>query len=184
MKKRIDMRKDKSIAMRKLFRLLREESGVELVEFAMTAWILILLLLGVFGCAYAAYAYHFTTYAAEQGARFAMVRGETWSENISSTCTTTYPGFTMPYSCTAQNSNILNYVQSLATPGINPSNISINSSNWPGTTPCTSDCSSCATPKNPGCNVVVTVTYNFYFVPYLKMSEITMNATAEKVILQ
>jgi Flp pilus assembly protein TadG len=178
MKKRLDISK--------LFRAAREERGSSLVEFAITAWLLILLLLGIYQCGYAMYAYHFTTYAAQQGARFAMVRGSTWSKDETVNCSSSAPpSFTMVYNCTAASSDIQNYVQSLATGGILASGLTVNTNNWPGTTPdCTSSCSACTTTNSQGCLVKVTVSYAFPAIPYLKISALSMSATSEKVILE
>jgi Flp pilus assembly protein TadG len=175
--------------MLKLLRLAREEKGSQLVEFALSAWILILLLIGVLQWMLAMYAYHFTSYAAQQGSRFASVRGYTWSKNTATNCSTSAPpSFTMPYNCTASSTDIQNYVQSLATPGISFANVSINtgSSNlWPGTTPdnTTTPCTSHA--NSQGCLVKVTVSYSFnYFLPIQHISALSVSATSEKVIMQ
>ena len=175
MKRRIDMRK--------LCRLAGEECGFELVEFAITAWLLLLLLFGVFQCGIAMYSYHFTTYAAQQGARFAMVRGDTWSENTATNCSTSAPpNFTMPFDCTASSTDIQNYVQSLATGGINASNVNVSSS-WPGKNP-DNTTTGCTTANSKGCLVKVTVSYTFNFLPLLKASALSMSAASEKVIQQ
>jgi Flp pilus assembly protein TadG len=180
----------KGVDMHKLFRLAREEHGAALLEFAWTLVALIVLLFGVFQWGYAMYAYHFTTYAAQQGARFAMVRGGTWSKNVFSPCgTSAPPNFTMAYDCTALSSDIQNFVQSLATGGINPNNITVNSDNWPGSTP---DGATCLTTNSQGCLVKVTVSYNFTLLPFMPksalsvrpMSALSMSATSEKVIVQ
>lgn len=173
----------------KLFRLAREERGSELVEFAMTAWLLVLILFGVYQWGYTMYAYHFVTYAAQEGARFASVRGDTWSEYETTSCSTSAPpNFAMKYACTASATDIQNYVQSLATGGINPSGVTIDTTSadvWPGTTPdCTSGCSACSTTNLKGCQVKVKVSYTFNFLPFLKLTALTMTATSEKVIQQ
>jgi|HubBroStandDraft_1064217.scaffolds.fasta_scaffold42762_2 Flp pilus assembly protein TadG len=170
-----------------LFRLAREEHGTELVEFAMTALVLILLLFGILELMLAMYAYHFTTYAAQEGSRFAMVRGNTWSENTSSTCSTSAPpNFTMAYDCTASASDIQNYVQSLATGGIKPSGVTTNTTStdvWPGTNP-DGTATGCTTPNSKGCMVKVTVSYTFDLVPFMHLTALPITATSEKVILQ
>jgi len=180
MKKRIDLQK--------LLCLAREEGGAELVEFALSSLMLICLMFGVFNWMVGMYVYHFTTFAAQQGTRFAAVRGYTWSKNVASNCLTSAPpSFTMPFDCTASSTDIQNYVKSLATAGINPSSVTINtttSSVWPGqaldgaTVPCT------AHPNNPGCVVKITVTYSFNFLPFMKLTAFPMTASSEKVILQ
>ncbi len=172
------------IRMYKVIRLARDEQGAELVEFAMASLILMMLLCGVFEIAYAMYAYHFTTYASQQGARFAMVRGQTWSKNTPTNCATTYPGFTMAFDCTAQSSDIQNYVESLSTGGIDPGNITVSSNNWPGTSATGATTACTANANAPGCLVKVTVGYNFNLIPFLHVTALSMSATSEKTILQ
>lgn len=105
----------KRLVIRRLVRLAREERGSELVEFAMCALILMGLLVGVIQFAIAMYTYHFLSTAAQEGTRFAMVRGNTWSTYQPDTCTTSAPpNFTMPYNCEVQSNDVQNYVQSLA----------------------------------------------------------------------
>ena len=174
--------------MLKLLRLAREEGGSQLVEFSMTALLLITLLFGIFDWMFGLYAYHFTTYAAQEGARFAMVRGHTWSKNTATNCSSSAPpSFTLPYNCTASSTDIQNYVQSLASPGVIPGNVTINTTSsyvWPGQTPdgAAAPCSTYA--NSQGCMVKVTVSYTFNFFPLLKMSALPISATSEKVILQ
>lgn len=170
--------------MRKLLRFQREEHGATLVEFAMTAWVLLVLMLGAFQWMFAMYAYHFTTYAAQQATRFAMVRGATWSEDIATNCSTSSTNFTVPYACTASSTDIQNYVKSLATGGINPANITVNTNNWPGTTPDGTTTGCTAEANSKGCQVKVTVTYTFNFLPFVSKTAMSMSATSEKAILQ
>ena len=161
-----------------------------LVEFAMTALLLVVILSGVLEWMLAMYAYHFTSYAAQQGARFAAVRGNTWSKNVATNCSTSAPpNFTMAYECTATSADIQNFVQSLATGGIIQGSATINTASsyiWPGTTPdCSSSCSTCSPNANSqGCLVKVTVSYTFSFLPFLKTPAMTIGATSENVILQ
>ena len=172
------------VGTRKLVRLGGEESGAGLVEFALTLWVLILVLFGIYQWAFALYAYHFTSFAAQQGTRFAMVRGYTWSKNKTTNCSSSAPpSFTMVYDCTASNSDIQNFVQSLATGGINPGNVTVSSS-WPGTNP-DGVATGCTTyPNSQGCMVKVTVSYTCNYIPFLPKASVTMSATSEKVILQ
>jgi Flp pilus assembly protein TadG len=178
----------KGINMRKLFRLAREERGSTLVEFAMTTLLLVALLAGVLQWMLAMYAYHFTTYAAQEGARFAAVRGYTWSKSKTTNCSTSAPpSFTMPYECTASATDIQNYVQSLATGGINSSNVTINTTTsyvWPGTTPDNTTTGCTTNANSQGCMVKVTVSYTFSFLPFLKSPSLTLGATSENAILQ
>lgn len=167
--------------VRRVFRLASEESGSELVEFAMSALMLMGLLVAIIEFALTMYTYHFLSIAAQRGTRFAMVRGDTWSKDLTDDCSTSAPpNFTMAYDCTASSSDIQNYVRSLATAGINPSNVTVNSS-WTGATP---DGATCATTNSEGCLVQVKVSYNFKFLPIEHLSALSLSATSEGVILQ
>src|ERR1700721_4697303 len=100
--------------MLKRLRWWREERGSALVEFAVTVPLLIFLLFAVLEGMFAMYLYHYTAYAAQQGARFAMVRGHTASGTIATPCgTSTPPNFTMASDCTATSNDIKNFVQPL-----------------------------------------------------------------------
>ena len=176
------------IIRRKLFRLARDERGSEIAEFAVTASAMVLFLAGIFQSLLAIYAYHFTSYAAHRAARFAMVRGYTWSQGgVPTSCSTSAPPqFSTPYECTATATDIQNYVLSLATPGINRNNLSINTTSsyvWPGTTPGGSS-TPCAYPNSQGCLVKVTVSYSLNVLPYIRGTTLKMAATSEKVIVQ
>lgn len=178
----------KATAAVKLLRLGRDESGGSMLEMALSVLILLTLLFAVFNWTVAMYVYHFTSYAAQQATRFAMVRGHTWSKNSTTNCSTSAPpSFSMPFNCTASSADIQNFVQNLAMPGIVPSNVTINTTNsyvWPGTTPdgTTAPCSTNANAQ--GCMVKVTVSYTFNFLPLLKLSAFPISATSEKPILQ
>lgn len=179
MKERVDEKK--------LLRLARRESGSSLVEFAMSALLLIGIVVGVVEFGLGMYTYHFLSSAAQQGARFAMVRGHTWSQNATDYCSTSAPpNFTMTYDCEAQGADIQNYVQSLATGGISSSSVTVNTTSsyvWPGTTP-DGTTTGCSTTNSQGCMVKVTVSYSFKFLPFEQLSALSLNATSEGVILQ
>jgi Flp pilus assembly protein TadG len=174
-------------AMRSLrLRLAREERGSALVEFAMSVMLLMFLLFGVFQGMLAMYIYHYTAWAAQQGARFAIVRGYTWSSlgSTNSCGTSAPPNFAMVYDCTATTTDIQNFVQSLG--AINPKSLTINTTSsyvWPGLTP-DGTTAGCTQPNSKGCLVKVTANYKFNFVPYLPFTGLTMSATSEKVIQQ
>lgn len=170
--------------MLKRFRLAREEQGSALVEFAVTVPLLIFLLFAVLEGMFTMYAYHYTAYAAQQGARFAMVRGYTASQNVATPCSTSAPpNFTMVYVCEAASSDVQNYVQSLG--AINRSHLTA-STTWPGQTPngATAPCSGSNKSDSKGCLVRVTANYTFDFVPFLRFTGLTLHATSEKVIVQ
>lgn len=174
----------RKIDLKKLFRLARKERGSALTEFAVTVPLLIFLLFAVLQGTFAMYAYHYTAFAAQQGARFAIVRGATWSEFQSTPCPTSAT-FTMAYGCTASAAYIQSYVQSLG--AINPSNLTINTSDsyiWPPQTPDGASAGCAGATKAKRCMVRVTASYSFNFLPFLPFSNLTMSATSEKAILQ
>ena len=163
-----------------LVRRLYDDSGAQLVEFALSVVVLIMFLFGVLAFCYAMYTYHFVSYAAQEGSRFAMVRGADWPN----TCTSSAPpNFAIPYSCRATSTDVQNFVRSIASPGINPNEITVTAT-WPGTAPnCTSNCAACSTATSSGCYVRVLVTYPYLLnVPFMRQSTFTFSGTSEKVI--
>ena len=177
----------RKIDIQNWFHRARGERGSALVEFAVTVPLVIFLLFAVLQGMFAMYAYHYTAWAAQQGARFAMVRGHTWSQNTPTPCgTSAPPNFTIIYDCTAVNSDIENYVQSLG--AMNPTSLTINMTSsyiWPGLTPdnATTGCTGTLS-NSKGCLVRVTTNYTFNLLPLVSGSALTMSATSEKVILQ
>jgi Flp pilus assembly protein TadG len=174
--------------MNRKFRLLwtREDRGSALVEFAVTVPLLVFLLFAVLQGMFAMYAYHYTAWAAQQGARYAMVRGHTWSSlGVPSPCgASAPPNFTMKYDCEAAASDIQDYIQSLG--AMNPTSLTMNQTTsyvWPSLTPDGSS-APCAPMNSKGCLVRVTATYTFNLLPLVSGTALTMSATSEKVILQ
>lgn len=175
----------KSRILQKLIRLAREEDGAAtLVEFSVTALALLALLFGTISCGFALYTYHFTVYAADQGAAFAQLRGNTWSAGVSTPCSTSAPpSFSMPYDCTVTSTDVQNFVQSLATGGINTSNLTVTTT-WPGTND-DGTTTGCTTTNAQGCFVKVKVSYTYSILPYPKsLNNISFSATAQKIIVQ
>jgi Flp pilus assembly protein TadG len=84
--------------------ILRDERGSTLVEIALTITVLLTLIFGVIEVGLMLYTYHFVSYAAREGTRYAIVRGSTCS------------GFSS--ACPATASDIQNYVSNLGFPGI------------------------------------------------------------------
>jgi Flp pilus assembly protein TadG len=171
----------RTIALRWLIRLTREERGSDLVEFAVTSLVLVSVVLGMVEFGLAMYAYHFVSSAAQLGARYAIVRGADFTSSCS---TSAPPNFTLNYHCNASSSDVQNYVQSLAIAGLNPASVSATTT-WPAATPdCTSGCSACSTSsKNAGCLVKVQVSYSFGLPLHLfSQSSLSLTSTAEEVI--
>lgn len=170
-----------TITLRNIRRLFREEHGSQLVEFAVSILALLAVLFGIMDFSRAMYSYHFMSYAAQEGARYAIVHGASWSSSCN---TSAPPNFTMSYGCKASSGDVQNYVKSLVLPLIDASSITVNTS-WPGTTPgCTSSCSACSPTNSKGCYVQVKTSYTFNFImPFLpKSSGLSFSATSEKVI--
>jgi len=170
----------------RLLQLASDQRGSELVDFALSFWILMTLLFALIYFCFGVYSYVYASNAAQEGAHFAIVRGGTWT----SACNTSAPpSFTMKYACTASSADVQNYLRATAPPGIAASQVSATAS-WPGTTAdCASSCSACTSPntvQSKGCMVKVVVSYNYRLFPTLiKASWSTaLQATSEKTIAQ
>jgi Flp pilus assembly protein TadG len=134
-----------------------------------------MLVFGVIDCSRALYTYHFVSFAAQQGARYAIVRGGDWPL----ACATA-----TSYSCQSSAANIRTYVQSLATPGMTAANIVVTPT-WPQLTVngTATGCNSSTIQASEGCLVKVQVTYTYhFFLPYLPTGGIPMTATSEQAI--
>jgi Flp pilus assembly protein TadG len=168
------------------------QRGATLYEFAAILPILLFLMVGIIDFGRAMYAYHFVSGAARAATRWAGVRG--------ASCNNKY---ITP--CPAAESDILNFVHTLAPPGMYVSStagcttttvgcLTINTSTafiWPGTTTtggvAGSDCTnSGANPTNtPGCVVQVQVEYTFSFgIPLFKFGNMILSSTSDMVISQ
>ena len=144
-----------------------------MVEFSIAAVLLLTVIFGIMDFARAVYADHFVSYAAQEGTRYAIVRGGTFA---GTTCTTT-----STMDCAATAGDVQSYVQSIAPPGISGTSVSA-SATWPGTT-VSGSATGCSTINNPGCDVKVTVTYTFSFLlPFMPTAGITFSSSSEQVI--
>lgn len=94
------------------------EEGSNLVEFAMSAGILLALVIGTMEFSLVAYSYLYVSDAARQATRYAMVRGNSQTGD----CTAPGAG-----NCIAQTADIQTYVQNGALPGVNGSNLTVTS---------------------------------------------------------
>jgi hypothetical protein len=143
---------------------LSQERGALSLEFAFVLTLVLFpLMFGILDFSRALYAYHWVSYAAREGTRWASVRG--------ATCTL------LPGGCPATAAQVQTFVQSIVAPGIYYAGctgstkgcISVTTT-WPGTggdgTSCTN---SGNTPSNSsGCIVKVQVNYYFGFsFPFL-----------------
>jgi len=134
-----------------------------------------MLVFGIIDFSRALYSYHFVSSAAQQGARYATVRGADWPSACASATS---------YSCQASTANIKTYVQSLASMGITPANVTATPT-WPqqNVNGASTGCNTTATQADQGCVVKVQVTYTFhFFLPYLPTAGLPMTATSVQVI--
>ncbi len=156
---------------------LRDESGSSLVEFSLSAVVLLMAVAGVMDFSRALYIDHFLANAASEATRYAMVRGATFAGNPCSTASTA--------SCDATAANVTSYVTSLSPTGINTANMTVNTT-WPGTSPTGSSCVSAVSSKNsPGCVVNVTITYSFNFaVPILPANTLVLTGSSAVAIAE
>jgi Flp pilus assembly protein TadG len=150
---------------------LRSESGSALIEAALSITVLLILLFGVIEISLALYSYHFISNAAREGTRYAVVRGSTWGTQCD-----TYNSA----ACTASQTDIQNYVQSLAFPGIDSGSVVVTPI-WSASLGGTS-CPSCNASKD---FVQIQVQYTFPLaVPFVSSHSFTMTSTSEMVIAQ
>ena len=157
--------------------VMRQDCGSALVEFTASAILLFTLVFGILECSRAVYVYHFLGNAAQEAARYAMVRGASWNASCASVTSS---------SCVASSSNVTSFVQSITSAGITKSSIGV-STTWPGTNAAGASClASSSTPAyTAGCVVAVTVTYSFSFVsPLLPKKALALTSTAEETIVQ
>jgi Flp pilus assembly protein TadG len=163
------------IDMKRLRSIVREDTGDSMMETALSAMTLLIVIFGTMDIARAAYIFHFVSYAAQQGTRYAMVRGADWG---AATCTTT-----STLACNATSANVQSYVRSLANSGMTSSNITVTTT-WPGTT-ISGSTTGCSTTNSQGCLVKVKVSYPFsYMMSFLPHSGPTFTGTSETVIQQ
>ena len=154
--------------------------GEQMIEFAISAVVLFTCIFGIIGCSQLLYAYHFTSYAAREATRYAMVRGSTWGSTNCATVATSV--------CNATTANVQAYVQSIVPPGMNSGTPPLAvTTTWPGTELAGSvaTCSTTNGNNSPGCLVMVQVSYSFsYLLPFLPTTALNLKSTSEVVILQ
>lgn len=163
-----------------VFARLRREDGAGAVEMAFAMTGLVAIMFGICEFTLAMYAGHFTSDAAREASRYAMVRGST-------SCTNT-PNLT---NCNATSAEIQTWVQGLNYPGIVTGNVTATTT-WytasttdpnPGTTTTWSLCSS-GTCNKPGNLAKVKVSYPLTFsIPFYTFS-FTLSSTSQVVIAQ
>jgi Flp pilus assembly protein TadG len=157
---------------RRLRKIAGEERGDSMVEFALSAIVLFSAIFGILDCSRALFVYHFVSYAAQEGTRYAIVRGSAFSGTSCATTST--------LACDATSANITSYVQGLAPPGTGTVTVTPS---WPGTQPNGSAGSCTTTGSVDGCLVKVKVSVNFKFIlGLMPTSQMTFNGTSENVV--
>jgi Flp pilus assembly protein TadG len=143
------------------------EKGTELLEFTLSAALLLTMLFGIIELGLACYTFHYVSDAAREGTRYAIVRG--------SSCTT------FATACPANTTtDIQNYVKGLNF--VDPSAMTVTPS-WPTTgVTCTPSATPC---NNPGNLVKVTVQYAFPLrIPFVPSRSLTLTSSSQMVISQ
>jgi Flp pilus assembly protein TadG len=100
------------------------EQGDEIVEFAIVTVAMLTILSGIIDCSRALYAYHFTSYAAREATRYAVVRGSSWGAASCARVAT--------LDCNASSDSVKAYVKSIVPPGIDQGTALTVTTTWPG----------------------------------------------------
>ena len=150
------------------------EQGSAIVETAFAASIMLALLIGCFQMFSALYAYHYVSYAAREGSRYASVRGNECS------------GTGMPDCPDATPTEIQTFVEGLGFPGINTNYMTVNTT-WlsaSGTTPTTwTACGTSIACQAPGNQVQVEVIYKLPLnIPFVKSQLLNIASTSALVV--
>ena len=159
---------------RMAWRMWSDESGSELVEFALSIWVWIGMVFLILYGAYAIYAEHFIDKAAHDATRYAIVRGSTWN---GTSCVNT-----SSMECMATSTDVKNFVVARLTPGLLADELTV-STTWPGLTSAGTDCDTDYGSNSPNCIVEVEVDYSLTF-PFASASALTLTEAAETTILQ
>jgi len=151
-------------------KLIFSDQGQTIVESALSLGLLLTMMLGVIEGALMLTTYHYLSYAARVGSRYAMVRG--------SQCT----GFTT--ACPAIAGDVTTYVKSIPFIGVDPTKLTVNTT-WGPAPPTGSSCATSAC-NDPGDQVTVTVTYPLsgFTVPLIPAFSGNMHSSSTMVIAQ
>jgi len=160
---------------------LASEEGATLVEMALSATVVFLLLIGIVQTSMALFTYHYVSDAAREGARYVIVRGST-------SCTNTPK---LPDCNDTTGTGISNYVKGIGYPGIDSSKMTV-ATTWCQVTqnagpPPTATWGTCASGVSnaPGNQVQVVVTYHFTLsIPWWGSQLWPLTSTSNMVISQ
>ena len=163
-------------------RVLQNDAGSALVEFAIASTVVLGTFLGVFQLTMACYTYNAVAEVARESARWAAVRG--------GTCSTNTP--TLDH-CGATQANIQDYAKSVAALNwsqcttANPClTVSWKTATTSGTQRPTTTWTTCTTcSKKPGDMVVVSMLYPYSLnLPFIKNYSLTLGSTSEMIVAQ
>jgi Flp pilus assembly protein TadG len=165
-----------SLIRRSAYAFAHDEEGSSLVETAASLTIFLVVFLSIIDASRAFYAHHYVAYASRQAARYAMVRGSSWS---GTSCAAT-----ATFDCDATSTDIQNFVTSLVPPGVSRSKVKVTTV-WSGLSPSGSACLSLNGTNSPGCSVRVNVTYPYNsLIPFIPAETFLFTSTATVVIAQ
>ncbi len=145
------------------------ERGATTVEFALSALILMTIVIGVMNMCLAIFSYHLVAQAARDGSRYAMVRGNTCSAAGAS--------------CTISAAAVQTYLQNQGYPGIVPANLTVTTtySAYPSGTTCSPNLNC----ENPGNLVKVKVVYAYdLHIPFMPRNTLQLTSSSAMVISQ
>jgi Flp pilus assembly protein TadG len=144
-------------------RRMNGQRGASMVEFAISAMVMLMVVFGIIEFAQLLYSYHTVADAARLGTRWAIVRG--------ADC--------VDVSCPAGPDDVRAYVRTQV-PLLTASNVGVTTT-WTNTNTCTA--AAYAAANGPGCEVTVTVTYPFSFgVSIWGSGQVNLSSTSSMVI--
>lgn len=159
------------------------ERGTTMVETALVLGVLLLVLFGIMDFGRLMYTYHMVNNAARIGARFAIVHGTVCSHYVSG------PSDTWPCPGTQSNAQteVASYVSQQSTVmGLGPiptSNVTTAYNQVAGCQP--ANVGNTFPNGETGCQVSVTVTYNYnFFLPFMPSTTIPLVSTSKMLISQ
>ena len=141
------------------------DDGAAAVEMAVSISALLLVIIGMMKMCLAVYCYHYTSEAAREGARWAIVRGSSSGQETTADA-------------------ITSYVKALGYPALLPANMTVNVTwaGFPTGVACTPNTNPC---DNPGNMVTVTVQYAFPLsIPFSATRTLNMSSTSSAIIAQ
>lgn len=173
-----------SLLVRAHIRRACEEHGQSLVETALSMMMLLVLIFAVIEAAWGAYSLHYLANASHEAARYAIVRGGSWTTSCDGTgAAGSGYGSSM---CQASPEDVANFVTRRNFPGISiaPENVCVEYfSSVPASA--STSCSGNTGPNASGDVVQVTITYPFSFpLPFINRYTWNLKSTSQMVIAQ